>query len=298
MVTPASTVAVVTPHPASSSRRPSVSSPRRRPAAVAAHLVLLAILACFVVPFVWLFSASVDSDATLSAQVPVFTTDNFGAVLTWDTSIRPILNSLLLCGGAALLNMIAAVFAAYPLSRYQLRFKRPLLYTLIFATGLPITAIMVPVYEMFVRVALVDSMVGTIVFLATSTLPFSIWLMKNFMDGVPVSLEEAAWADGASGLQALRHIVVPLMAPGMAVVAIFTFISVWGNFFIPFVLLQSPEKQPAAVGLFTFFGQYGGVEYGQLAAYSILYSLPAVGLYLLVSKRLGGAFNLGGGLKG
>jgi multiple sugar transport system permease protein len=297
VVTPASTVAVAPPRVASR-YRPAVSSPRRRSASVVAHLVLLAILICFVVPFVWLFSASVDSQATLSAQVPVFTMDNFAEVLAWDTAIRPILNSLLLCGGAALLNMVAAVFAAYPLSRYQLRFKRPLLYTLIFATGLPITAIMVPVYEMFVRVALVDSMVGTIVFLATSTLPFSIWLMKNFMDGVPVSLEEAAWADGASGLQALRHIVLPLMAPGMAVVAIFTFISVWGNFFIPFVLLQSPEKQPAAVGLFTFFGQYGGVEYGQLAAYSILYSLPAVALYLFVSKRLGGAFNLGGGLKG
>jgi multiple sugar transport system permease protein len=115
---------------------------------------------------------------------------------------------------------------------------------------------------------------------------------------VPISLEEASWVDGATPMRALRHIVVPLIAPGMSVVLIFTFIQAWGNFFVPFILLQSPEKLPASVTVFTFFGQYGGVAYGQLAAYSVLYSTPVVVLYLIVSRAMGGAFRFAGAAKG
>jgi multiple sugar transport system permease protein len=136
------------------------------------------------------------------------------------------------------------------------------------------------------------------VFMATTALPISIWLTKNFMDGVPIELEEAAWTDGAGPMRGLRSIVMPLMAPGLSVVGIYTFIGLWGNFFVPFILLLTPEKQPMSVTIYTFFGQYGQVIYGQLAAYSLLYSLPTILLYLLLSKRLGGAFAFGGGVKG
>lgn len=115
---------------------------------------------------------------------------------------------------------------------------------------------------------------------------------------VPIELEEAAWTDGASPMQGLRRIIMPLMAPGLSVIAIYTFIGLWGNFFVPFILLLSQEKQPMSVTIYTFFGQYGQIVYGQLAAYSLLYSLPSVLLYLALSKRLGGAFAFGGGVKG
>jgi multiple sugar transport system permease protein len=88
------------------------------------------------------------------------------------------------------------------------------------------------------------------------------------------------------------------MWPGIAVVLIFTFIGMWGNFFIPFMLLLSPERLPASVSIFTFFSQYGEVNYGQLAAYSLIYTTPVLVLYLLLSKKLGGAFALGGAIKG
>ena len=169
---------------------------------------------------------------------------------------------------------------------------------MLFATGLPITAVMVPVYGLFVQLNLVDTLGGTILFMATSALPFAIWLTKTFMDGVPISLEEAAWVDGAGSMQALYRIVLPLMWPGIAVVAIFTFIGMWGNFFVPFMLLLSPERLPASVSIFTFFGQYGEPNYGQLAAYSLIYTTPVLVLYLLLSKKLGGAFALGGAIKG
>ena len=157
---------------------------------------------------------------------------------------------------------------------------------------------MVPVYGLFVQLNLVDTISGTMVFMATTSLPFAIWLMKNFMDGIPLALEEAARTDGASGLQTLRYVILPLIRPGVSVVVIFTFIGMWGNFFVPFVLLLSPDRLPASVSIFTFFGEYGQVAYGQLAAYSLIYSMPVVLLYLVLSRRLGGAFAFSGAMKG
>jgi multiple sugar transport system permease protein len=157
---------------------------------------------------------------------------------------------------------------------------------------------MVPVYSLFVQLNLLDSLPGTIFFLAASSLPMAIWMTKNFMDSVPISLEEAAWMDGASSMRALRSIVIPLMRPGIAVVAIFVFLQAWGNFFVPFILLLSPSKQPAAVSIYSFFGQYGAIAYGQLAAFSVLYSIPVIVLYVIVSRGIGGSFALAGAVKG
>ncbi|MFG1817477.1 carbohydrate ABC transporter permease [Kribbella sp. NPDC049174] len=272
---------------------------RDRISKLSANLVLLAIGVLFVLPLLWVLFASINRTAGLRVEFPTSPTlGNFKAVLNTDTTYRPVLNGVILCGGAALLTMICAVLAAYPLSRFKSKFNRPFLLTVLFCTGLPITAVMVPVYGLFVQLNLVDTLGGTIMFMATSSLPFAIWLTKTFMDGVPISLEEAAWVDGAGSMQALRSIVLPLMWPGIAVVLIFTFIGMWGNFFVPFMLLLSPERLPASVSIFTFFGQYGEPNYGQLAAYSLIYTTPVLLLYLLLSRKLGGAFALGGAIKG
>jgi multiple sugar transport system permease protein len=272
---------------------------RDRVSKLTANLVLLAIGVVFVLPLLWVLFASINSTAGLKVEWPSHPSlSNFRAVLNTDTTYRPMLNGLVLCGGAAILTLVCAVLAAYPLSRFKTRFNRPFLLTVLFATGLPITAVMVPVYGLFVQLNLVDTVGGTMMFMATTALPFAIWLTKTFMDGVPISLEEAAWVDGAGSMQALFRIVLPLMWPGIAVVLIFTFIGMWGNFFIPFMLLLSPERLPASVSIFTFFSQYGEVNYGQLAAYSLIYTTPVLVLYLLLSKKLGGAFALGGAIKG
>ncbi|MER7448485.1 carbohydrate ABC transporter permease, partial [Microbacterium sp. NPDC097977] len=99
-------------------------------------------------------------------------------------------------------------------------------------------------------------------------------------------------------MRALWTIVLPLMRPGISVVFIFVFTQAWGNFFVPFVLLFSSEKMPAAVAIFTFFGNHGAVAYGQLAAFATLYSVPILVLYLLVQRLSGSSFALAGGVKG
>ncbi|MER5768805.1 carbohydrate ABC transporter permease [Streptomyces sp. NPDC001985] len=279
--------------------RPGAGPARARRARRAADAALLLTACAFAVPLVWLVLASVDPAADMRVRLPSSVGgENFGAVLTEEITFTPMLNSLLLCGGATALTVGCAALAAYPLSRHGGRWGRAYLLTILFTTCLPVTAVMVPVYGLFVQVNLIDTMYGTGLFLAASQLPFSIWLMKNFMDSVPVALEEAAWTDGASGRQALVRVVLPLMGPGVGVVTIYTFIQLWGNFFVPFMLILTPDRLPASVSIFTFFGNYGTVVYGQLAAFSMLYSTPVLLLYLLIARRLGAGFALGGAVKG
>lgn len=276
-----------------------MTSPSRKVMKLASNGVLLLVTVAFALPLIWLLLASVDTRATLSIKLPeTFSLQNFTDVMTPETAFIPLLNSLFLAGGCAVITVTVAVLAAYPLSRYKMRVNKPFLYGVLFGTCLPITAMMVPVYALFVAFNLIDSLPGTTLFLAATSLPIAIYMTKNFMDSVPVSLEEAAWMDGASMLTTLTRIVIPLMRPGLAVVFIFVFIGAWGNFFVPFVLLLSPDKLPAAVSIFSFFGQYGTVAYGQLAAFSLLYSLPVITLYVFVSRVLGGSSAMAGAIKG
>ncbi|NEY35947.1 ABC transporter permease subunit [Streptomyces sp. PRKS01-65] len=281
------------------SRRVSPRISRRISRRAAADVCLLVVAAAFCLPLAWVVLSSVDPRADLTVKAPDgLTLGNFEAILTADVTFRPLLNSLLLCGGGTALAVVCAVLAAYPLSRFQSRLNRPFLLTILFATGLPITAVMVPVYALFVQVDLIDTPQGTVLFFAASQLPFAIWLMKNFMDGVPKELEEAAWTDGASTWQSLLRIVLPLMGPGVAVVTVFSFVTMWGNFFVPFMLLLTPDRMPASVSINEFFGNRGMVAYGQLAAFSVVYSTPVILLYVLIARRLGGGFALGGAVKG
>ncbi len=296
----AALTAPTVPAPVRRARRtPSVASPRRRTGRALVAVALVAVGVAFLVPLAWIVLASLDPAATVSVKVPeTFTLENFSQILTWDQTFRPLWNSTVISGGTAVLTVLASLLAAYPLSRYQMRFRKPFLYAILFGTCLPITAMMVPVYALFVYLGLLDSVPGTIFFLAATSLPMAIWMTKNFMDSVPVSLEEAAWVDGAGSMTALRRIVIPLMRPGIAVVFIFVFTQAWGNFFVPFVLLFSPDNQPAAVAIYSFFGTYGTIAYGRLAAFSLLYSVPVLALYLVVQKFSGGSFAMSGAVKG
>lgn len=266
---------------------------------VVANTVLVVIAICFLLPLGWLLLSSFDGTANLTLKLPApFTLDNFTSVLTPSLAYGPLWNSVVISVGCAVITVLVAVLAAYPLSRYRMRINKPFMYGILFGTCLPITAMMVPVYTLFVSMNLLDSLWGTVIFMAATSLPMAIWMMKNFMDSVPITLEEAAWTDGSSMMSTLTRIVVPLMRPGIAVVFIFVFVQAWGNFFIPFVLLLSPDKMPASVSIYQFFGQYGAVAYGKLAAFSLVYSVPVLALYVFTSRFLGGSSALAGAVKG
>ncbi|ANS74588.1 sugar ABC transporter permease [Paenibacillus yonginensis] len=263
------------------------------------YAILAVIGLCFLLPLLWVLVASIDPNAMQSLKMPArFTGANYSEVITSQENQRAFAIGLLMSLGQALIVVILSLLAAYPLSRYQLKYKKPFMLTILFMTSLPITAVMVPVYQLFLGLKLYNNVFGVVLFFVASSMPYGIWMIKNFMDSVPNDLEEAAWVDGASVFTGIRKVVAPLMVPGICTVAIFTFSGSWGNFFVPYILLNSPEKFPASLKLYQFFGQYGMADYGQLAAFSVLYALPSVLLYILSQQFMSKGFGLQGGTKG
>jgi multiple sugar transport system permease protein len=251
----------------------------------------------FFVPFLWMIFSSLDSDATLAISLPDFSLDNYVSVLTSQQNQLSFLYGIFISLGQAILVVIISVLAAYPLSRYQLKYKKSFMYIILFATGLPITAVMVPVYQLFIILNIYDSLFWTMIFFTASSLPYAIWMMKNYIDSIPIELEEASWVDGASIMKGIRIIIAPLLLPGIFTVGIFTFVLSWGNFLVPFILIQSVDKYPASVRIFQFFDQYGMVDYGELAAFSVIYTVPAIILYLLSQRFTNSEFSFSGATK-
>jgi multiple sugar transport system permease protein len=250
----------------------------------------------FLVPFVWLVLTSFKTHGSLKlggGGPP--TLHNFASVLHGDF-LSSLGNSLYLGLGTMVATTVLGTLAAYPLSRYRSRVQTWFVYGLAFLAALPIVALMIPTYDFFVSANLINSKFWTVWFLTATSLPFATWVGRSFIDAVPRELEEAAWIDGNSRWGSLLRVVVPLIIPGLCVIAVYTFVNAWSNFYIPLILLEG-SNQPAAVTIYGYFSQYG-VNYGQVAAFAILYSLPPVLLYVLVTRWVGKGFALGGAIKG
>jgi multiple sugar transport system permease protein len=275
----------------------AVRYPRAAPSGVAANLLLGLFGMLFATPLLWMLLSSIDAHAGWKVRVPNLTARNFTALFN-NAQMRPLLNSLYLAVVATIVTTVAAVLCAYVLSRRHVPLKRVFLLFILFASGLPVTMAIVPTYQLFVTFGWLDSLFWTSIFLAASSLPFAIWLMKNFIDAVPEELEESASIEGASSLRILLRIVVPLTIPGIGVTAIVTFINAWGAFLIPLVLNSNPDDTPGSVAVYNFLSAFTTPKFGQLAAYSLLFSLPVLVLYLIMAKRLSGAFSFGGSLRG
>lgn len=264
------------------------------------HYIVLSFMALtFVLPLVWLVIASLDPNASDSLKAPAtWSLSNYISVLTNPKNLNAYWVGFVISFVESIIVVILSCLAAYPLSRYKLSYKKAFMNIILFMTALPMIAVIVPVYKMYLSLGILNTLWGVIMFLTASSLPYGLWLMKNFMDAVPKELEEAAWVDGATTMESITRVILPLMFPGICTVFIYTFSRSWGNFFVPFILISSAEKMPASVQLYQFFGQYGLIDYGPLAAYSIIYTLPSILLYILSQNYMSKGFNLSGAAKG
>jgi multiple sugar transport system permease protein len=248
----------------------------------------------FAVPMVWLLLASLDRHATFQLKLPELTAVNYGLAIQWG-NVHALGNSLFISVIASAVGTIAAFLAAYSFSRHHIPWKGPILLTILFLSGVPITILIVPLYEMFTYAGWL-TILPAAVLLGVTALPFQIYLIKNFIDAIPLDLEEAAFIEKASTWRVLATVVFPLTLPGMASAAIFGFVNAWGSFLIPVVLIGVDSQQPAPVRLFGFMSATS-INYGAIAAYSIVYSLPVVILYVLMSRHFKAGFVLGGAVR-
>jgi ABC-type glycerol-3-phosphate transport system permease component len=215
---------------------------------------------------------------------------------TSQTCSASLRNSLLLALYTMALVVAAATLAAYALSRVRLPGRDLLLYVLLlFSSVVSGTAAMVPLFLLVFELGLINTYLGVTLVLSGGLLPAAIFILKDFTDTTPTSYEESARVFGASPFQILRDVVVPLVRPGMAVIAVWSIVNVWGNFLIPFILLRDPDLAPASVVTYSFYTEGGQADLRLLSAFSLLYSVPVVLMYLFVQRRYG--FRFYGGIK-
>jgi raffinose/stachyose/melibiose transport system permease protein len=148
----------------------------------------------------------------------------------------------------------------------------------------PAKLAILPLFIQLKWMGLLDSRIGLILVYTSAALPAAIFIMSGFFRSLPSDLDSAARIDGASEFQLLRKVLAPLVKPGMAIVAIYSAIPIWNDFFLPLVFLQSPEKKTIMQGLTVFFGQYAS-QWGVLFAGLTLAALPLVVLYLVLSEQ-------------
>ena len=253
--------------------------------------------AFFAVPLLWLVSTPFDANPGYAVHWPSkVTLHNFTTL--WHNPYAPgsIENSVLLAVGTVVIVVAGAALAAYALSRVRIPGRDALLYVLLLLSSVITgTAAMVPTFLLIFQLGLIDSRFGVVLVLSGGLLPAAIFLLKDFIDAIPRSYEESARVFGASPLQILRHVVVPVARPGLATIAVWTVVQVWGTFLTPFILLSSTDKQPASVLVNTFYTEGGSPNLGLISTFSLLYSIPVVLMYLFAWSRYG--FRFHGGIK-
>ncbi|HVD12966.1 MAG TPA: carbohydrate ABC transporter permease [Actinomycetota bacterium] len=260
------------------------------------YLFVVVVSAYFALPMLWLLLTPFSTRPSLAATLPGVTLDNFRGVFENPYVLTSLRNSLLLALYTMALVVASATLAAYALSRVRLPGRDLLLYVLLlFSSVVSGTAAMVPLFLLMFQLDLVNTYLGVTLALTGGLLPAAIFILKDFMDGTPASYEESARVFGASPLQVLRDVVAPLVRPGLAVIAVWTLVNVWGNFLMPFILLRDPDVAPASVVMFSFYTEGGQANLRLLAAFSLLYSVPVVLLYVFVNRRYG--FRFYGGIK-
>lgn len=270
------------------------------------RIISITILLIFVlVPIVYILLLSVTPDSEVGNGSLIPSQWAFANYLQmWSTVnlAQGVLNSIVVALSASIIAVILAVGAAYVISRFKFRGRLPYLYSLIGLQTVPSVMLLLPLFVLFasVQAALHFTLVGTyqavIITYLTFALPFATWLMVSYLGSIPVDLEEAALVDGATRLQALWRVVVPLALPGIVVALVFSFLTGWNDVLFASVL-TSPETRTVAVQLQAFnAAQEGGSLplYGQLMGAAVVSALPVVVLYMVFQRYLIGGLTAGG----
>jgi raffinose/stachyose/melibiose transport system permease protein len=194
-------------------------------------------------------------------------------------------NSALVTTGAVLLCTAVSVLAAYPLGRYVFRGSRALSIYFLSGLMLPFRLAILPIFYLLAAIGLVDSRLGLMLVYAASGVPFSVFVLTAFFRQLPRELEEAARIDGAGELTIFARVMLPLVRPALATVAVFQFVPLWNDFFFPLVLLRSSEKATLPVGLTVFFGQFQ-TDWSTLFAGLMITTIPLVILFVAATKQV------------
>lgn len=251
--------------------------------------VVLALLGLYAVPYAWQLLTSLKPEAELLRLPPLlpsrFTLEHYHVVLTQSALVRALANSLAVAVLTTALVVALGLLAAYAIARLPVPAKGWLLLGVVAATAFPQIATVSPLFLLMRAFALRDTWTALVLAHTALGLPVAIWLLAGFLREIPLELEQAAAIDGAGRAQIMRWIVLPLVAPGTASVALLTFLLSWNEFLYAYTFTATEASRTVPVALALFPGVFE-VPWGDIAAASILASLPPVIIVLALHRYL------------
>ncbi len=252
--------------------------------AVQIVLILIATL-IMLMPILWIFMASFKNHIDVF-QLKLFftpTLENFSEVFRAPYYLgSKLLNSTIVAFFTVLFAIPVATMAAYSFSRFRLTGETAMLVVILATQFVPAVVIILPFFVMFRDIGLLDTRIGLILVNLAIVMPFAIWMIKGFIDGIPMDTEEAAMVDGSSRLQVIRNIVLPMAAPGLLTAGIFCFIIAWNEFLFA-LILTNRDAVTLPVGLALFRAEEGDL-WNLLSAAGIIIMVPMFVLALLIRK--------------
>lgn len=196
------------------------------------------------------------------------------------------LNSVKVGVTSMLFTTVVAVLGGYALARYEFRGKRVFMVSLLCTQFIPGAMMLIPLFEIFKHLSLVNSLWSVIIAESVFQLPLALILISGFVRNVPVTLEEAAWVDGCTRLRGFLVTVLPLLRPGLIAVGSFAFIGAWNHFLFALMFLSEQDKYTVPVGLSYQIGDSGGVDVGALAAGGVVAAVPVIFVFALIQRYI------------
>jgi ABC-type glycerol-3-phosphate transport system permease component len=254
-------------------------------------LLVAVVVGTALFPFLWMLRTSLMSSEEFAGGVTGLlprhpTLSSYAENLGDENFLRPLLNSMLVCLASTFLSVLFATLAGYALARLKVPGSGLILGFVLFAGFFPVLSMVGPLFLVYRRLGLLDSPAGLVLAYMVYTLPIATWLLKSFFEQVPRSLEEAAMVDGASRMEVLRHVTVPVAMPAIFTAAIISFVLAWNDFAFAQSFLQTPEHFTAPLAIVNLGQSQFQVFYNRIDAAVIVITLPVVLLVLFAQRRI------------
>ena len=246
-------------------------------------------------PVYWMVASAFKPDQELNGFTPTWfsmhpTLSHFRDAINRPFFWDGVKNSLVVVSVTVALSMVLAFLAAIALAKFRFTGRKAFIILIIGIQMLPQAGLIIPLYVVLARYHQVNALSGVIVTYMTFVLPFSVWVLRGFLLGIPKELEEAAMVDGSTRLGVFLKILLPLMGPGLVATSVFVFITTWNEYIFARVLLNDQSKQTLTVWLSYFYGSSRHTDWGALMAASTLTAIPVVIFFLIVQRKI--AFGL------
>lgn len=273
---------------------PAVQTRRRlRPGRLLLSVLAVVVAGIWLFPVYWMLNSSLLPNAVLQSVTPRFlpfggSLRNFAAVISDGRFLGALQMSLAITLLTVAVALLFAFLGALAISRFKFRGRTSFVLALLFIQMLPAEGLFIAQYRLMASIGLLNNVIGISAIYIAAVIPFTIWMLRGFVAGIPADLEEAAMVDGCTRTQAFFRVTFPLLAPGLVASGVYAFLQAWNEFTVALVILQREDAMSLPLWLRTFILQSANraTDWGQVMASSTLVAIPVIIFFLIVQGRL------------